>query len=213
MKRLLRPVMLALAVAMPMTARAHPHVMVDTVTEIVFDEAGRVTALRHHWTFDEMYSTFAVQGLDRNKDGTFSREELQELANLNVEGLREFDFFSFMKHERRIVSFADPKDPYLTHDKGRLTLNFVLPVKEPFTLETKQLGVEVYDPSYFVAFMPAEGEPVMLSGAPKGCGLDYRPPKQLDAAEAMRLGESFFTSAAGASFGAKLAGRIVVACK
>ncbi len=213
MKRLLRPVMIALALACPLAAKAHPHVMVDTATEVLFDTAGRVTGLRQKWTFDEMYSTFATQGLDKNKDGVLTREELQELANLNVEGLREFDFFSFMKHERRIVSFANPKEPFLTYDKGKLTLNFLLPVKEPFAIEAKPLAIEVYDPSYFVAFMPAEGEPVTLSGAPKTCGLDYKPPKQLDAAEAARLGENFFTSNDGMGFGAKLAGRIVVTCK
>ena len=67
---------LALAVAggAP-SARAHPHVWVTVETTVVY-ENGSVTGLQHKWSFDDMYTAMAIQGLDANGDGTYSREEL-----------------------------------------------------------------------------------------------------------------------------------------
>src|SRR5262245_39643709 len=65
-------------------AQAHPHVWVTVKSELVYGPDGAVTAVRHHWTFDEMFSTFATQGLDTDKDGKLSRDELKGLAEVNV---------------------------------------------------------------------------------------------------------------------------------
>src|SRR5215213_8527449 len=45
-------------------ASAHPHVWVTVKSELVYAPDGTLTAVRHHWTFDEMFSTFATQGMD-----------------------------------------------------------------------------------------------------------------------------------------------------
>ena len=37
-----------------------------------------------------MYSEFAVNGLDTNGDGIYSEQELQPLAQTNIEALKEF---------------------------------------------------------------------------------------------------------------------------
>ena len=41
----------------------------------------------------------AIEGLDTNKDGTYSKEELQPLAQVNVESLKDFDYFTFVHFE------------------------------------------------------------------------------------------------------------------
>src|SRR5262249_21007843 len=75
-------------------AQAHPHVWIVAKAELVFAPDGSIVAIKHAWTFDEMYSAFATQGLDKNNDGQLSREELAELAEVNVTTLKEFDYFS-----------------------------------------------------------------------------------------------------------------------
>ena len=73
-------------------AWAHPHVWVTARAQMMFDASGKVTALRHFWTFDEAYSAFQVQGL--GTDGKLpTREQLAALAKVNVESLAEFGFF------------------------------------------------------------------------------------------------------------------------
>ena len=53
-------------------AHAHPHVWATVHSEIILDANRQITGVRHAWTFDEMYSAMAVQGLDANGDGVFS---------------------------------------------------------------------------------------------------------------------------------------------
>ena len=85
-----------LLVAAALPAAAHPHVFVDAKAEIVFDKAGRMTAVRHIWQFDEAFTAFAIQGLDANNDGKLSDAELQPLAKVNVDSLKEYDFFTYL---------------------------------------------------------------------------------------------------------------------
>src|SRR5579863_10173904 len=51
------------AFAVPRPASAHPHVWVTVRSHIAFTPDGNVGSIIHDWTFDEMYSSFAVQGL------------------------------------------------------------------------------------------------------------------------------------------------------
>lgn len=199
-----------LALAGP--AQAHPHVEVQTAVELVHDEKGQVVALRHAWTFDELYSSFATQGLDANRDGVFSREELAELTRVNVEHLGQQRFFTVMRHERRHVSFAEVRDAWSEVVNGRLVLHFTVPLATPFRAGGRPLTLQVYDPDYFVAFVPADGEPLRLVAAPQGCRLDYAPPRGGDRPASM-LSESFFQALGpGANFGQQFAGLFTVTC-
>ena len=76
---------MALLVGPP--AAAHPHVWATVRSEIVLGPNHQITGIRQHWTFDEFYTAMAVEGLDTNKDGVYSQEELQPLAQVNVESL------------------------------------------------------------------------------------------------------------------------------
>jgi ABC-type uncharacterized transport system substrate-binding protein len=199
----------AVGVATP--AAAHPHVQVQTATQVMFDGQGQAVALEMAWTFDEMYSSFALQGLDTNKDGVFSREELAELTKVNVENLGEQKYFTVMRHERRFVSFGPARDAWSEVQGGKLILHLTVPIATPFKPGGKPLTVETYDPDYFVAFEPADGEPMRLVNAPQGCKLDYAPPR--NTTSVANLSESFFQSLnASANFGQQFAGRFTVNC-
>jgi len=192
-------------------AEAHPHVMVETETQLVF-ENGRLTGLAHAWTFDEMYSTFATQGLDKNRDGTFSREELAELTQVNVEHLGQQKFFTVLRHERRFVSFGAVRDAWSEVVGGKLRLHFTVPVATPFAAGGRPVTLQVYDPDYFVAFSPADGEPMRLVAAPQGCRLDFTPPKSNNMAVGS-LSESFFQALnSSANFGQQFAATFTVTC-
>ena len=95
-------------------AVAHPHVWVTVETTVLFDN-GSITGLRHKWTFDEFYTAMAVQGLDTNNDGSYSREELAELAKVNIEGLAEFGYFTHAKLGVAPLTFTAPKDYWLDY--------------------------------------------------------------------------------------------------
>ena len=148
-----------------------------------------MSEIRHRWTFDELFSTYASQGLDTDGDGEYSREELQPLAQVNVESLSEFEFFTFAGVEEANVAFMPPKDYWLDFDGKQLTLNYTLPLDLPFDPKGNGLIVEIYDPEFFVDFALADGHPVRLVDAPDSCRLKVDKPVPLDGLVAMELME------------------------
>ena len=68
----------------------------------------RSRGVRHAWTFDDMFSVFATQGIESKKKGQFTREELAPLAEVNVNSLKEYDFFTYAKANGKAVEFNDP---------------------------------------------------------------------------------------------------------
>ena len=112
---------------------AHPHVWATVRSEIVFGGDHRITGIRHAWTFDEFYTAMAVQGLDTDGDGVYSKEELQPLAQVNVESLKEFDYFTFVHlgKDDKPLPLKEPVDYSVEYDKTLLTLHFTLPLETP----------------------------------------------------------------------------------
>ena len=121
----------AFSVLAPAAALAHPHVFVDAKAEIVFDDGGRITAIRNVWRFDDAYSAFASEGLDTDGDGKLTVEELMPLADINIKSLKDFDYFTFLTAGSKAIAFVQPTEYWLQSDGGLLTLYFTLPTKEP----------------------------------------------------------------------------------
>lgn len=192
-------------------ALSHPHVATTVRSELVFGKDGAITGIRYSWTFDEFFSEFATQGMDTNKDGVFSREELAELAKVNVETLQESDYFTFGKsgqgNQESKLAFGAPTDYWLEYKDKLLTLHFTLPVKSGAL--KSGVSLDVFDPTYFVAFSFAEQNPVKLTGAPANCSFDVKRPATVSGPQRP---ESFFNSLPG-DFGAQFANSVIVTCK
>jgi len=185
MLRILLAAFVTLVVAAP--ARAHPHVWVTMRTALVYAPDGKITGIRHAWSFDDMFSTFATQGLESKEKGKFTREELAPLAKVNVESLKEFDYFTYATADGKKAELAEPAAGYwLDYADQVLTLNFTLPFKKP--VNAKELKVEIYDPTIFVDFSFAKEKPAQLVGAPK-CKLDVVLPREMTFAEGKKLSE------------------------
>ena len=189
-----RSIVVAAAVAavavMSASASAHPHVWVTVKSELIFAPDGSVTGVRHAWTFDDMFSTFAIQGLKSKTKGEFTREELAPLAETNVTSLKEYEYFTYAKANGKNVEFVDPPaDYYLDFDKKEsvLTLNFMVPLKQP--VKAKDFNLEVYDREFFIDFSLAEKEPARLVGAPAKCKLIVRRPPEMNVALAQQLSQ------------------------
>lgn len=204
--------LLSLAAARP--AAAHPHVWVTMETTILFDK-GSISGLRHKWTFDDMYTAMAIQGLDTNKDGVYDRKELGELAQVNMDGLKEFEYFTFLKLGDNRLKVKAPLDYYLEHSKdGLLSLHFTVPLEKPVLAEAKGFTFQITDPGFFIAFEFAKEAPIKLGpGAPAGCK-PLLGAAEKDAAEAQKLGESFFSQmGSGSMFGISVARTASLVCE
>lgn len=202
----------AVLIALAGPAVAHPHVWVTMHNEVVYAPDGTVTGIRHHWTFDDMFSAFAVQGMKPKEKGHFSREELAPLAKVNIESLKEYKYFTSATADGKTVEFDDPLPGYWLDDKNTiLTLNFTLPFKTP--VKARLLRFEIYDPTIFVDFEFAKGTPVALGGAPSPCRLEVVRPQQFTSAQSAQLGEDFFNALTAAqNWGEQYANKVLVNC-
>jgi len=195
-------------------AQAHPHVWATIKTELLYAADGSVTGVRNAWTFDDGYSAFATMGIKAKTKGQFTREELQPLAQVNVESLKDYDYFTYAKiHGQRLKNvFGAPIDYWLDYDPKEtvLTLHFTLPFAKPVT--AKQLIIEIYDPEFFVDFGFAENNPVKLVGAPPRCTVSAEKPHDDNFLTSQNLNQLFIPSEANIGLGMDFANRISVTC-
>jgi ABC-type uncharacterized transport system substrate-binding protein len=189
--------------------QAHPHVWITASSELIYAPDGSITGVRHAWTFDEMFSTYAVQGLETKVKGVYSREELASLAQINVESLKEFGFFTFAKADGKKQKFEEPVDYFLDYRDSLLTLHFTLPLKAP--VKARELAVEVFDREFFIDFKYADQDPVRLMGAPAACQMKFQRPND-GSASAQKLGEGSFADGGNSNFGMLFANKITVQC-
>ena len=198
---------------LPGSAVAHPHVWVKVQTQVLHDEKGRITGLRHAWTFDEFYSAFATQGLDKDGDGKMSQSELEPLAAENVSSLEEFDYFTFIKANGKDQPRAEPRDSRLDHVDGILTLHLTVPLKTPLDPLLQKVAFSIYDPTFFVAFDFDKSNPVMLtSTAPSSCQAKFAGSKTTQV-KLSELGEAFYSSLdASSEFGSQFAQTVDIVC-
>jgi ABC-type uncharacterized transport system substrate-binding protein len=159
------------ALAVPDGAVAHPHVWISVVAELLYGPDGSITGVRQAWTFDEMFSAFATRGIEQKTQGTFSREELDPLAKTYMDGLKDFDYFTFVRldGERQNGIFADARDYFIDYDPKQtaIMVNFTLPLKS--AAPAKSFEVLIYDPQLYFYLSFARFDPVHLIGAPAQC--------------------------------------------
>jgi ABC-type uncharacterized transport system substrate-binding protein len=191
------------------SAQAHPHVWITGSSELLYAADGSITGVRHAWTFDDMFTTYALQGIETKTKGVYSREQLAPLAQVNVESLKEFSFFTFAKADGKKEKFQEPVDYYLEYKDSALTLHFTLPLKAP--AKPKQLALEVFDPSYFIDFSFNDKDPIKLVGAPSACQMKFERPNDASA-NAKRLSEDNFMNGDNSNYGAMYANKITVEC-
>jgi ABC-type uncharacterized transport system substrate-binding protein len=203
---------LALGLAAAAPADAHPHVWITVKSKIAFTAEGKVAAVVHDWVFDEMYSSFATQGL-APAGQLVTREQFAPLAKENAGSLADIGYFTTLKIAGKTVEFGSVTDYWMQERPDHLVeFHVTLPLKTP-TPPTKLLTLRVADPEYFIDFEFDDKDPVKLVSAPSGCSASVAKPKPIDDADKQKLTESFFTNLSpGTNFGFKMASAAIIAC-
>jgi len=204
----------ALLALTPAVAAAHPHVWVTVRSKIGFSADGKVASVIHDWVFDEMYSSFATQGLAKPGE-LVTREIFAPLARQNAGGLAEIGYFTTLKIGGKAAEFGPGKDgDYWMEERPDHLVAFHvdLHLKTP-TAPGRYFSLLVADPEYFIDFEYDDNDPIALAAAPSGCSASIAKPKPLEGQDKAKLTESFFSGlAVGANFGFKMASRVIVAC-
>lgn len=172
-------------------AVAHPHMWIEAQAQVEFDTQGRVVALRQVWQFDEMFAAYAMQGLKKAKDGSLPEAQRQNMANDWMKALGEpiSHYFTQVSVEGKTVPFAAPRDAQVRWDPktASLDLAFTLPLDQPVRPGKTGLQIDIYDPTYFVAYSFKQEGAITLRDAPATCQQHYYPPRELDFATLQRL--------------------------
>ena len=159
-------------------ATAHPHVWIDSKTDVIFDDAGRIVAIGHEWTMDEAYTNMAVDGLDTDRDGSYSEQELEPLTRENLDSLKDFGYFTSLAAGGQELAFKAPVEAGQLVVGGRAKLHFKLPLAEPLDPKTAGIELKVYDPEYFIAIdFAGESAVAALGPVPSGCSVTLEEPR------------------------------------
>ena len=148
-------------------ASAHPHVWVTDVTTFLF-EGPRLVGLRHHWQFDELFSSYVIEEHDADGDGAFDPAELAGLQEGAFANLAEYGYFTHARIDGDRLPLTVVEDFQATIEDGLLIYEFTLPLPEPVDPAAISFAVGVYDAEYYVEVLLDQHDPVRFSGMDSG---------------------------------------------
>lgn len=191
MMRALRTLSLVLLAGIGLPSWAHPHMWIDAKVELQFDAQGQLVGIGQRWLFDEMFSSYAKQGLPMAENKSPPQAELDQIGKRWMEALADplSHYFTTITHRGERLAVGDPRAVKVRWDAtaDRLSLSFDLPLLNAVSPRQGAVVVSVADPTYFVAYSLDAPDAVQAPAAPSACQAVYRPPGPLDSASAQRL--------------------------
>jgi ABC-type uncharacterized transport system substrate-binding protein len=169
LRRLVRVVIAGcvLAFAFGGPAAAHPHVWIDGVATLLFEDR-MLVGVRHHWEFDEMFGSYVVEEHDANRDGKLDRAEIASIQSNAFSNLRDYDYFTHVRIDGKDMPLHEVTDFTATIENGVLVYEFTMPLPEPIDPGASQFAAGIYDPEYYVEVLLDEDDPVRFEGLPSG---------------------------------------------
>ena len=194
-------------------ASAHPHVWVTVRSQIVFAPDGKVAAIVHDWVFDEMYSSFATQGLAKPGE-LVKREIFAPLAQENAGGLAEIGYFTTLKLDGKAVEFAPVTEYWMEERPDHLVaFHVVLPLKTPPPVGRFGFAAGRRSRIFHRLRIRRHRRRDLEIGAVGLLDLAEQAQTARRRRQDRSSSESFFSGLApGTNFGFKMASRVIIAC-
>ncbi len=79
---------------------AHPHTFIDSVIECEFNESG-ISGFWINWSFDSMFATSIIMDFDRDRNGSFSESEIEDVRENAFSNLENFNYFIYITENRK----------------------------------------------------------------------------------------------------------------
>ncbi len=137
-------------------------------SSVTFDHQSRIRSIVVDWLFDDFYTAFVVE--DINRVGEPLDDALASLAKENLSNLKEYGYFVDVQvdDQRQKVEFTGHFETEIRDD--RLWLRFEIALPEPVDPRRQTVSYAVYDPTYYIEILHLEGDVVTLrSEKPSGC--------------------------------------------
>ena len=143
---------------------AHPHVFIDTKITVRFDDKG-ITGFQITWLFDEMFSSMIIGDFDENRDGTFSKREIENIREGAFSNLKNFHYFTYISVNEKGCSFSSVTEFTAAIHGERLIYRFFIPCIISLGGEEKMVKVAAYDETFYCDIAFAETDPVSLQNS------------------------------------------------
>jgi ABC-type uncharacterized transport system substrate-binding protein len=179
---------LGLCLAGGQPAAAHPHVFIDTIVEVIFDDSGQMTGVHEIWLFD--YDAGDIMKIEADKlgnnDGRGTEDELALLLpNNKLNWIRDYNYFTRVTFAGREVEHLPPETIDVRLERSRVAIEFTVKLAEPLPV-VADAGVDVFDGEYYYDFEFA-ANPVRAVGLPASCGVSRRTQANVDPMAVMLL--------------------------
>lgn len=149
-------------------ASAHPHVWIDNITTIIFED-GKVTGVRVRWTFDELFGSGVIKDYDKNGDGKFDAAEIRVVKAEAFAALADYGYFVNVFVGGKPLKAGAAKDFKPSVNKSKqLVYEFTVPFPEAIDPKAPGFKIGIYDPSFYVYVGPDDSDPVRFAGMKDG---------------------------------------------
>lgn len=135
-------------------AKAHPHVFVDAHGGFIFDDAGKLTALRVSWTYDEFTTLFLFDGLnlDEDRDGLLNESDIAAVIKAETVWDPEYKGDVYLEVAGKDYPLGRPQAAGAIFENNRVEVHFDLPLSQPVTVSNTPAYLRLYDPTYYYAY-------------------------------------------------------------
>jgi ABC-type uncharacterized transport system substrate-binding protein len=150
----LRTLCVAALLGAPLAVQAHPHIFVDATVEAIFDDQGRVEAVRIGWTYDEFISLSIIesQTLDPDYDGVLTPEALAALSGFDMDWDADFAGDTYLTQDGAALALDGPSDWTAGYADGKVSSTHVRRLADPVDATETPLVIKTYDPGFYTAY-------------------------------------------------------------
>ena len=195
-------------------AWVHPHVFAEANLEVKLDPSNNISALRHVWRFDDLFSSTVLVEFDANKDLKLDDAELAEVSKTIFESLGEYNYFQLVEADGKDVPMNAPDQLIATLEDNQLIVLFESKPKAPFPLAGK-VDFGVYDPTFYTAIDFTEDDNMKVDALPASCKRQViRPdPDEAISQNQATLTDEFFNDPAGTDMSKIFATKLEITCQ
>ncbi len=149
-----RGYLMAALLSAPLSAAAHPHIFVDTTVEVIFDEQGRVAAVRIGWVYDEFISLSIIesQDLDPDYDGVLTPEARVALSGFDMDWDADYAGDTYLTLGGVPLALARPSDWTADYADDKVSSTHIRRLEKPVDVADAPLVIQSYDPGFYTAY-------------------------------------------------------------
>ncbi|TGQ16393.1 MULTISPECIES: DUF1007 family protein [unclassified Mesorhizobium] len=205
---------LAATLASVEQAEVHPHVFAEARLDVILSQDHQsVTALRHLWRFDDLFSSTVMMEFDKNSDLKLDDKELKEVADTVHSSLAEFNYFQLVTQDGKDVPMVPPPHLMANFDNDQLIILFESQPKTPIKLAGK-IDIGVYDPTFYTAIDFTDDANLTVEGLPSTCAKKVIRPDPDEAIKENQktLTDAFFNDPTGTDMSKIFATKLELDC-